>query len=85
MPRRPESSQSAPDVAKLAAGIRAGERAVLARAITLIESKRADHQRAARKLVQELLPATGGASRVDAAMLAPEMAKEIGSDVVNLF
>jgi len=37
---------------------------VLARAITLIESRRADHQRAARKLVQEVLPSTGKAVRV---------------------
>jgi LAO/AO transport system kinase len=64
MARRSESPLPGPDVAKLAAGIRAGERAVLARAITLIESKRADHQRAARRLVQELLPRTGQAIRV---------------------
>ena len=64
MAQRPDSPQPTPDVAKLAAGIRAGERAVLARAITLIESKRADHQRAARRLVQELLPRTGQAIRV---------------------
>jgi len=48
----------------LAAGIRAGERAVLARAITLIESKRADHRLEAHQLVQELLPATGRAVRL---------------------
>jgi LAO/AO transport system kinase len=53
-----------PDIARLARGIRAGERAVIARAITLVESRRADHQRAARLLVQELLPDTGGAVRV---------------------
>jgi LAO/AO transport system kinase len=41
-----------------------GERATLARAITLIESRRADHQRAARQLVQDLLPDTGGAVRL---------------------
>ena len=52
------------DIARLARGIRGGERAVLARAITLIESKRADHQREARELVQELLPDTGKAVRV---------------------
>ena len=40
----------------LARGIRAGDRATLARAITLIESKRADHRKAAHLLVQELLP-----------------------------
>ena len=38
----------------LARGIRDGERATLARAITLIESKRADHRKAAHLLVQEL-------------------------------
>lgn len=52
------------DVPRLVAGIGAGERAVLARAITLLESKRADHRAAARQLVQELLPATGRAIRV---------------------
>ena len=36
------------DVKALARAIRAGDRAALARAITLIESKRADHQAAAR-------------------------------------
>jgi LAO/AO transport system kinase len=45
-------------------GIRAGERAVIARAITLVESRRADHQRAAHRLVQELMPFTGGAVRL---------------------
>jgi len=48
----------------LAADIRAGNRAALARAITLIESRRADHQAAARELVQALLPHTGKAMRV---------------------
>src|SRR4051812_411281 len=52
-----------PDVTYLARGIAAGERAVLARAITLIESRRADHQEAARSLIQNLLPATGKAIR----------------------
>src|SRR5260370_29652246 len=54
----------APDLAGLLHGIRGGERAVLARAITLIESKRLDHQKAARQVVQDLLPATGRAVRV---------------------
>jgi len=48
----------------LAAGIRTGDRAVLARAITLIESKRTDHRKLAHLLVQELLPATGNAVRL---------------------
>jgi len=52
------------DPASLAAGIRAGDRATLARAITLIESTRADHRQTAHRLVQELLPATGKAIRL---------------------
>jgi len=51
-------------VASLAEGIRAGNRATLARAITLIESKRADHRRNAHHLVQDLLPFTGKAVRL---------------------
>jgi len=48
----------------LARGIKAGDRATLARAITLIESKRADHRKSAHHLVQELLPLTGKAVRL---------------------
>ena len=44
--------------------IRAGDRATLARAITLIESKRDDHRKSAHQLVQELLPHTGKALRI---------------------
>jgi LAO/AO transport system kinase len=54
----------ASDTQKLAAAIRSGDRATLARAITLIESKRADHRQQAHRLVQELLPQTGNAIRV---------------------
>jgi LAO/AO transport system kinase len=53
-----------PDSSALATGIRAGDRATLARAITLIESKRADHRTQAHNLVQELLPHTGKAVRL---------------------
>ncbi|HXW20578.1 MAG TPA: methylmalonyl Co-A mutase-associated GTPase MeaB, partial [Roseiarcus sp.] len=41
-----------------------GERAALARAITLIESRRADHRRQAWALIAALTPATGRAMRV---------------------
>ena len=54
----------APEPSPLAAGIRGGDRATLARAITLIESKRADHRKSAHLLVQELLPLTGNAVRL---------------------
>jgi LAO/AO transport system kinase len=53
-----------PDVERLAQSIRTGDRAILSRAITLIESKRADHRRAAAALTQTLLPLTGKAVRV---------------------
>src|SRR5258708_22118119 len=52
------------DIIALAKDLRAGQRAALARAITLIESRRGDHQAAARDLVQLLLPDTGKAVRV---------------------
>src|SRR6266545_1540296 len=58
------SAHGTHDLASLARGIRAGERAIIARAITLVESRRTDHQKSARHLVQELLPATGKAVRV---------------------
>src|SRR3954466_11546186 len=53
-----------PDISTLAGKLRAGDRATLARTITLVESKRADHQQAAHRLVQELLGDTGKAVRV---------------------
>jgi LAO/AO transport system kinase len=53
-----------PDHSHLAARLRQGDRAALARAITLVESTRADHRKEARALVSELLPFTGKAVRV---------------------
>lgn len=52
------------DITSLARDLRAGHRAALARAITLVESRRGDHQAQARELVQMLLPDTGKAARV---------------------
>jgi LAO/AO transport system kinase len=52
------------DVAGLAKGVRDGSRAVLARAVTLVESHRPDHREAAQQLLMELLPHAGGARRV---------------------
>src|SRR5215510_7644445 len=73
-----------PDLADLARGIRARERAVIARAITLVESRRADHQKAARLLVQELLPLTGKAIRVGITG-APGVGKSTTIDVLGTF
>jgi LAO/AO transport system kinase len=46
------------------AAVASGDRAVLARAITLMESRRADHRAKARELLQNLMPRTGKAVRV---------------------
>ena len=51
-------------VEEYVAGVRAGDRAVLGRAITLCESLRADDQARAQAVVAALLPFTGGAQRV---------------------
>lgn len=45
-------------------GVLAGDRALLGRAITLIESRREDHQRLAQDLLTAVLPHTGRARRV---------------------
>ena len=78
--RRPAT----PDLADLARGIRERERAVIARAITLIESRRSDHQKAARRLVQELLPLTGKAIRVGITG-APGVGKSTTIDALGTF
>ncbi len=48
----------------LAEGVLAGDRRALARAITLIESTRADHRREAATLLEALLPRTGRSIRL---------------------
>src|SRR6266849_10249937 len=48
----------------LAAALRRGERRALARAVTLVESTRPDHRRAAEALIEAILPTTGGATRI---------------------
>src|SRR6516225_2238425 len=73
-----------PDLAGLARGIRARGRAAIARAITLVESRRADHQKVARRLVQELLPLTGKAIRVGITG-APGVGKSTTIDVLGTF
>ena len=44
--------------------VASSDRAALARAITLMESRRPDHREAARMLLQELMPRTGKAVRI---------------------
>jgi LAO/AO transport system kinase len=48
----------------LAGELRSGSRRALAKAITLIESTRADHQAEAQALLTELLPCTGNSIRI---------------------
>jgi LAO/AO transport system kinase len=71
-----------PDIVTIARRVREGDRATLARAITLIESRRADHQKRARALVQELLPATGKAIRVGITG-APGVGKSLTIDTLG--
>jgi LAO/AO transport system kinase len=52
------------DVAALADGVLRADRASMARAITLVESTRADHSQQAQDLLLRLLPRTGSAQRV---------------------
>ena len=63
----------------LVRGIRAGDRATLARAITLIESKRGDHRKTAHHLVQELLPLTGKGHKVAVLAVDPSSTRTGGS------
>jgi LAO/AO transport system kinase len=52
------------EVDSVAAGIRQGDRASVARAITLVESSRLDHQAQARELIRAVLPFAGNSHRV---------------------
>jgi LAO/AO transport system kinase len=72
------------DIEALVRDLRAGSRAALARAITLIESRRGDHQAAARNLVQALLPDTGKAIRIGITG-SPGVGKSTTIDVLGMF
>src|SRR4051794_41884737 len=48
----------------LAAVLRNGDRRALARAVTLVESTHPDHRGEAERLIEAILPATGGATRI---------------------
>ncbi|MGF6431943.1 MULTISPECIES: methylmalonyl Co-A mutase-associated GTPase MeaB [Bradyrhizobium] len=78
------SKPAAPDIRALAKDLRAGHRAALARAITLVESRRSDHQAAARELVQALLPDTGKAVRVGITG-SPGVGKSTTIDALGMF
>ena len=52
------------DPSELAEAVRRGDRSALARAITLVESTRADHRARAQQLLMELMPEAGSAVHV---------------------
>ncbi len=73
LPARVEQASEPPPPPKHAArltvedyvqGVRRGDRGILARAITLIESSSGEHQARAQKVLQKLLPYSGGARRI---------------------
>jgi LAO/AO transport system kinase len=53
-----------PTIDDFVAGVLAGDRAILSRAVTLIESQSPLHEKQAQKVLQELLPHTGKARRI---------------------
>src|SRR5579864_3894497 len=75
---------ASPDIEALARYLRAGHHAALARAITLIESRRGDPQAAARDLVQRLLSETGRAIRVGITG-SPGVGKSTTIDALGMF
>jgi len=58
------STRRALSVDDYVAGVRAGDRAFLGRAITLVESRNAEHQKLAQAVLVRLLPCAGTAHRV---------------------
>ena len=58
------ASENNDAVGALANAVRSGDRAALPRAITLLESTRADHREQAQQLLLELMPHSGNARRV---------------------
>jgi len=59
-----KTAARSPSLADYVTGIQAGDRAMLARAITLVESTKPEHGALAQQLLQSLLPSTGGALRL---------------------
>jgi LAO/AO transport system kinase len=62
--RKRSRSERPPAPDALAEGVRGGDRRALAKAITLVESTRVDHQTRAPLLLEQLLPHTGTAGRL---------------------
>jgi LAO/AO transport system kinase len=73
-----------PDIEALAAGLAAGGRRALARAITLVESQRPDHRAAADALLARSMPRTGRAVRIGISG-APGVGKSTFIEAFGLF
>lgn len=59
-----QRASKAPTLQEYVAGIRAGNRSLLARAVTLIESNAPAHQEKAKELLRQVLPDSGNALRI---------------------
>jgi LAO/AO transport system kinase len=68
----------------LADAVRAGDRAALPRAITLLESTRADHREQAQQLLLDLLPDSGNAHRVGITGV-PGVGKSTSIEALGMF
>lgn len=62
--RRGGPKRRALDLSEYVDGVRAGDRAILGRALTLIESNKPEHQDLAQDMLRALLPATGNSIRL---------------------
>src|ERR1700754_3478843 len=58
------ATENGDSIDKLAAAVRGGDRSALPRAITLVESTRADHRDRAQQLLLQLMPAAGNGLHV---------------------
>ncbi|MBP5547645.1 MAG: methylmalonyl Co-A mutase-associated GTPase MeaB [Bacteroidales bacterium] len=59
-----QKKASEPSIAQLVDGILHGDRVMLSRAITLVESSRFDHQRKAQEIIEQCLPYSGKSIRL---------------------
>jgi len=75
---------TAPAAQRLADGVLAGDRRVLAQAITLVESTRADHRAQADDLLERVLARSGGALRLGVSG-APGVGKSTFIEAFGLF
>jgi len=77
-------------LSELAAAVRDGDRSALARAITLVESTRADHRKRAQELLLELSPASGRYPQPEAAARVgitgvPGVGKSTGIEALGMY